>query len=244
MKEKQFLVAILLTFILIINACGGGGNVLNVGTSAGFRPFEYREGGEIVGFDIDLINEIAKKMGKTVRIHDMEFDALIEAVRTGTVDIIAAGMTITDERKTRVDFSIPYFTADQSILVRNDSDISINSIADADKSQYRIGVQNDTTGAIWADENITNASINKYGKYIECIQDLENRNIHMVIMDKSPADAYAQNRPVKVAYVIETNEQYGLAVKKGSDLLPKVNKALQEIQNSDKWVALHQKYFD
>ncbi len=229
--------------LLFMGACGDTSNTIIVGTNSGFRPFEYKEGGEVIGFDIDLIKEIGKKIGKEIKVNDMEFDSLIEAVSTGKIHVIASGMTITDERKEKVDFSVPYYLANQSVLIKNDSSIVIFSEADINNSSYKIGVQNDTTGAFWVDDNAPNATIKKYGKYVECIQDLENGNIDMIVLDKPTAEAYAQNRPVTVAYTIETNEQYGFAVKKGSDLLVKINAALTEIMVSDKWKELNDKYF-
>ncbi len=240
---KKLLIVLFIVFALFIGACGEDENTLVVGTSAGFRPFEYIEGGKVVGFDIDLIKEIGNKMDMKVKIQDMDFDALISAVKTGTIDVIASGMTITDERKKQVDFSDPYFTANQSVLVRDNFNEPLNSPQDLNKSEYKVGVQNDTTGAFWADDNLEKATIQKYSKYIECIQDLENKNIHMIVLDKPTAEAYAQNRPVKVALSIPTGEQYGFAVKKDSDILSDINKALEEIKGSDTWNKMQQKYF-
>lgn len=216
---------------------------LIVGTSAGFRPFEYREMGKVTGFDIDMMYEIGQMLGMEVVIQDMDFDALIEAVSTGTIDVIAAGMTITEERKERVDFTDHYFIADQAVLVRKDSPLKIDAAENINKSSYKIGVQNDTTGAFWVEDNAPEAEIQKYGKYIECIQDLENKNIDMIVVDKPVAAAFEKNRNVKVAYVIKTDEKYGLAVKKGSELLNSINDALKKLMASPKWDELMKKYF-
>jgi polar amino acid transport system substrate-binding protein len=241
--KKTIIISIIL-LIMVFGACGSSDDTLIVGTSAGFRPFEYiGEDGKITGFDIDLINEIGKKLNKKVEIKDMDFDALIAAVRSGAIDVIASGMTITEEREKQVDFTIPYFTADQSVLIRNNSDYIFNSVDDLNKSTYKVGVQNDTTGAFWAEDNISNTKIQKYGKYIECIQDLENGNLDMIVLDKPTGEAYTKNRPVKIAMTIQTEEQYGFAVKEGSELKDKINRALSDIMSSDKWKQLNQKYF-
>jgi polar amino acid transport system substrate-binding protein len=240
---KKLVLLLLIIFAFSLGACGEDEETLVVGTSAGFRPFEYMEGGEVVGFDIDLMKEIAKKMDMKIKVEDLEFEALIPAVKSGTIDVIASGMTINEKRKEQVDFSEPYFTANQSVLVRENFNEPLNTVEDLNNEEYIVGVQNATTGAFWADANLEETKINKYSKYIECIQDLENKNIHMIILDKPTAEAYEKNRPVKLVMTIETDEQYGFAVKKDSELLDDINKALKEIKNSDTWLQLQQKYF-
>ncbi len=237
------LVVLVLSAALFLGGCQKEKETLVVGTSAGFRPFEYREKGEVTGFDIDLMKAIGEELGMEIEVKDMDFDALIEAVSTETIDVVAAGMTITEERKARVDFSAPYFSADQAVLVRKDSSISIGGPADLDSADYTIGVQNDTTGAFWVDENAASANIKKYGKYIETIQDLENQNLDIIVLDKPVAEAFAQNRPVKMIKVIPTNEEYGLALKKGDPLLEDINKALKKVMESDTWDELMAEYF-
>jgi len=242
------LVAVLIVLCVASGALFAGGSQegkeeLVVGTSAGFRPFEYREMGEVTGFDIDLMKAIGEELGREVVVRDMDFDALIEAVSTGTIDVVAAGMTITDERKERVDFTEAYFVADQAALVRENSDLNLNSPSDLNDADLTIGVQNDTTGALWVDENASNAKIQKYGKYIETIQDLENQNLDVIVLDKPVAEAFEKNRPTKMVMVIPTDEAYGLAVKKGSPLLDDLNSALKKVKNSDTWDALIKEYF-
>jgi polar amino acid transport system substrate-binding protein len=243
---KKWIMLVLIVLVAAGTVFAGGQQEekkeLVVGTSAGFRPFEYREMGEVTGFDIDLMKAIGEELGREVVIRDMDFDALIEAVSTGTIDVIAAGMTITDEREERVDFTDPYFNADQAVLVRDESDFGINSPSDVNQD-WTIGVQNDTTGMIWCEDNAPNATLKKYGKYIETIQDLENENLDMIVLDKPVAEAFAKNRPVKMVQVIPTEEKYGLAVKEGSDLLGPLNDALDTVMDSDTWDQLMADYF-
>lgn len=244
--KKLVLFLLMVSMVSGILFAGGsqeGQEPLVVGTSAGFRPFEYREMGEVTGFDIDLMKAIGEELGREVVVKDMEFDALIEAVSTGTIDVIAAGMTITDERKQKVDFTEAYFVADQAVLIRNNSNYDIDDPADLNSSDYVIGVQNDTTGMFWVDENASNAEIKKYGKYIETIQDLENKNLDMIVLDKPVAEAFEKNRPTKMILVIPTDESYGLAVKKDSPLLEDLNEALKKVKSSDTWDELISTYF-
>ncbi|MBN2049488.1 MAG: basic amino acid ABC transporter substrate-binding protein [Spirochaetales bacterium] len=245
-KRLVFVLGILLLAAGLVWSGGAGEKekeVILVGTSAGFRPFEYKEFGTLTGFDIDLMNEIGAKLGKEVEFKDMDFDALLEALNAGTVDVIASGMTIYDERKERADFTVPYFTANQAALVKKGSGIVLSSVEDLNNAKFKIGVQNDTTGAFWVEDNAPDVTLQKYGKYIECIQDLENGNIDIIVVDQPVAEAFAVNRPVVIALPIITNEQYGLALQKGSSLYEPVNNALKELMASPKWDELLDKYF-
>lgn len=94
------------------------GDKVILGTNASFPPFEYVEGKNIVGFDITMGEKIAKTAGKKLEVMDMAFDSLIPALQSGTIDFIAAGMSVTEERKKNVDFSVPYFASEQVIIVR------------------------------------------------------------------------------------------------------------------------------
>jgi polar amino acid transport system substrate-binding protein len=94
------------------------GNKVVLGTNAAFPPFEYVEGKNIVGFDITMGEKIAKNAGMKLEVMDMAFDSLIPALQSGTIDFIAAGMSVTEERKKNVDFSVPYFASEQVIIVR------------------------------------------------------------------------------------------------------------------------------
>ena len=94
------------------------GEIVVLGTNAAFPPFEYVEGKKIVGFDITMGEKIAKTAGMKLEVLDMAFDSLIPALQAGTIDFIAAGMSVTEERKKNVDFSVPYFASEQVIIVR------------------------------------------------------------------------------------------------------------------------------
>lgn len=94
------------------------GDVIKMGTNSAFKPFEYAEGSEIVGFDISISQNVAKDMGRKLQVEDMAFDSLLSALDTGTVDFVAAGMTATEERKESVDFSEPYYSSKQVAIVR------------------------------------------------------------------------------------------------------------------------------
>jgi polar amino acid transport system substrate-binding protein len=239
-QVKVFLsVLLLISFVLFART-------VTVGTSADFPPFEYIENGQFVGFDMDLMREIAKIAGFELKFVDMSFDSLIPALRAGQIDVAAAAMTITEERKKVVDFSMPYWSADQSIIVKADSDFTITVLF----GKYRIGVQTGTTGDLWCTENLVQKgllperNLKRYDTFILALGDLLNGNIDAIVLDSPVANRFAATKPVKVAGIIVTGEQYGIAVRKGNkELLDKINQALKTLIETGKINELIDKYF-
>ncbi|RLG89501.1 MAG: basic amino acid ABC transporter substrate-binding protein [Thermoprotei archaeon] len=222
--------------------------LLKVGTSPDFPPFEYiDEKGNVVGFDMDLIRALAKKIGyDDIEIITMDFDALIPALKQGKIDVIAAGMTITEKRKEEVDFTIPYWNADQAILVRKASDFRPKSPDEL--AGRKVGVQTGTTGEYYIVdyENRTGIDIDikSYSSFVLAVQDLVNGRIDAVIVDTPVASMFEKQYDVVVSAIIKTGEQYGFAVRKGeTELLNKLNQALDEFMKSAEWSKLVQKYF-
>lgn len=251
MNRKIFGSLVILVLVVAITSSGCISNsskekVLVVGTSADFPPFEYKDPqtGEITGFDIDLIKMVAKKAGyDRVEIKDMDFDSLIPALQTGKVDVVIAGMTITEKRKQVVDFSIPYWKADQAVVVRKGSDIAVNSLDDLKGKS--IGVEKGTTGAIYIKDHLGDqVTLKEYNSYVAALQALLNGQVDVLVIDSPVANMFTNKYNVKVVYTINTDEHYGIAVKKSNkELLDKINQALREIMNSPDWNKLVEKYF-
>jgi polar amino acid transport system substrate-binding protein len=233
-------------------------NKIIVGTEALFPPFEYvDEDGKITGFDIEMVTAILTDLGYEVEIKDMAFQQLIGAVQTGIIDVIAAGMTITDERLEQISFSIPYYTSDQSVLVKSDSTITITNYSDF--ADLILGAQTGTTGALWVEEHLMNdtwlqeqninyslnITLDTYVSYTDAVQDLHIGRINAVIVDEPVGNAFAEEGTTKVIYVISTNESFGLGVKKeNTELLQKINQALEDYMASEEWNNLVLKYFE
>lgn len=169
------ILSLVLTLTLLVglcftlNSCGSQEEII-VQTNAFFAPFEYYEGTEIVGVDVEIMNKVAEKMDKTVTFKNVEFAAIIDNVAAGEVcDAGAAGITITDERKEKVDFSTPYYTSVQYVIYADGSDIATKTGADGNYIVWEalkgktIGVQTDTTGWIYADGEINATADNDYG---------------------------------------------------------------------------------
>lgn len=232
-----------LLFICLIVMVGCGkkdDNKLVMVTEAAFAPYEYYENGEIVGVDVDIAREIAKELGKELVIKDIAFDSIINEVRTGKADIGAAGISYSDERAKKVDFSINYSVSKQVVIVKNDSFInSINDINDK-----KIAVQLGSVADTYVTENYKNAEIVRQKKYLAAIEDLKVGKVDLVVMDELPAkEIIEKNSGIKILDGELTSDSYGMIVKKGNtELLETVNKVLNRLSNDgsiDNFIIKH-----
>lgn len=247
---KIIIAAVIVSSIALTGCTEVDENKIIVGTSADFPPFEYVDDNQnIIGFDIDLIKSILIDQGYTVEVQDISFDSLIASLQSGKIDVIAAGMTITDERDEQLDFSDPYFEADQSILVNSDTDIVITNSDDL--INLTIGAQTGTTGAYWIETNLIDEGLmdenllKQYETYTLAILDLINKNLDAIILDKPVALFFEEDADFIVTFTIVTEEYYGFGVEEdNSDLLNDINEGLENIQNSEEWNNLIEKYFE
>ena len=199
---------------------------LIVGTSTPYEPMEYKdENGNIVGFDIDIANEIANQLGVETDIRDMDFDLLIDAVANGEVDIAIAAITITNEREEQVSFSNPYLNAGQ-VIITNESNQEIN--IPEDLKYKKVGVQNSTTSEEEALKYTNETNVIKYNDYIEAVTNLEAGTIDAIIIDRPAGIGLTKdNSNIKIVGNPFTNELYGIAIKKGeSALKTEINKVI------------------
>ncbi|MBQ1488933.1 MAG: basic amino acid ABC transporter substrate-binding protein [Lachnospiraceae bacterium] len=240
---KKVFVSILALSLGVLTVFGTGctkkQTELIMATNAEFPPYEYYDGDKIVGIDAEIAQAIADEMGATLVIEDMQFDSILASVQTGKADMGVAGMTITEDRLQNVDFSIPYATAMQVIIVPEDSDITTPD----DLAGKTIGVQLGTTGDIYADD-IEDATIERYNKGFEAVSALTQGKVDAVIIDNEPAKVFvSQNEGLKVVSEEFTIEEYAIAIKKGNtDLLNQVNDAISKLQESGKLQEIVDKY--
>ena len=207
---------------------------LVMATNAAFPPYEYVEGGKIVGIDAEIAEAIAKKLGLELQIDDMEFDSITEAVKGGKADIGLAGMTVTDERKEEVDFTVSYATGVQVIIVTEDSKITSVDDLFAEGAKHTIGVQRNTTGDLyttWDLEEKGMATIELYSKGADAVQALKTGKVDCVVIDNEPAKAFVDAVDgLKILSTEYIQEQYAAAMNKDNkELYEAVNKALQEL---------------
>ena len=219
---------------------GETGEALVMGTNAAFPPYEFVENGEIVGIDAEIAAAIAEKLGMELEIKDMAFDSLIPAVAGGSVDVVLAGMTVTDERKESVNFSDSYATGIQSVIVKNDS--AIASIDDLDGKV--IGVQTGTTGDIYCSGDYGEANVKRFDNGALAVQALLNGQVDCVVIDNEPAKAFvAANDGLKILDTEYAVEDYAIAMnKEDTELLEKVNAALAELKEEGKIDEIVSKY--
>lgn len=201
---------------------------LTMATNAYFPPYEYYDGQDVIGIDVDIAQAIADKLGLKLKIEDMEFDSIITAVSTGKADLGLAGMTVTPDRQKNVDFSDSYATGIQSVIVKEDSTIA--KIDDLEGK--KIGVQLSTTGDIYATDDFGKDSVVQYNKGNDAVMALTQGQVDAVIIDNEPAKSYvAANKGLKILDTEYATENYAACIAKDNTGLTKaVNKALAELK--------------
>ena len=207
---------------------------LVMATNATFPPYEFKEGDSFAGIDVEIAGKIAEKLGMTLEIKDVEFGSIIGGVQTGKFDIGMAGMTVTDERLKSVNFSDSYATGIQVVIVKEDSAIKSLDDLKGDGSM-KFGVQQDTTGDIYASDTVENGGYGKdnvvrYKTGADAVQALKTGKVDAVIIDNEPAKSFvAANEGLKILDTKYTEEDYAIAFAKGSELTEEVNNALKEL---------------
>lgn len=206
MKKMFVIVTVLMLFALALSACApkapanrleaikAAGKIV-VGTSADYEPWEYMdENNEFAGADMDIMREIAKRMGVEVEFQDLGFDALVTAVEAGKVDAAIAAMASTDERKEQVDFSIVYYAGDNVAVTTADSGISFDDpLAMAD---YKVGTQSGTIMYYWLEDNLITPglmsadNVSLYERNEQLALDLQAGRIDIALMDLEPGKQY------------------------------------------------------
>ena len=227
---KKWLIGIILGLVFL-TGCSRNENQLILVTEAGFAPYEYYENGKIVGVDIDIANEIANYIGKELVVKDIAFDSIINELNSGKADFAAAGMSITPERLQEVDFSIEYITSNQVVIVRKDSNITMNEI-----DGKKIAVQLGNVADSYATKNYKNSKIVRQKKYLTMVEDLKAGKVDLIIMDNLPAQEIIKaNDGLKLLPGYLFSDSYGIAVKKGNtDLLNSINTVLEKLQSEGK----------
>ncbi len=246
--------------VMVFSACGddeegqpagGESNVdlvndgaLTTCTHLPYEPFQFEQSGKIVGFDVDLVDLVAKKLGVKQEIVDTPFEGIQsgEDLNARKCDIAAAAMTITDERAEKIAFSDPYFDANQALLVEKGG--GITSLEDL--AGKTLGVQSGTTGKMYAEENATDAELKDYEDLALQLSSVKSRQIPAAINDIPVLLDYVKKNPdLEVAAQFETGEQYGFGMKKGTsdDLAKVVNEVLATAKSDGTYDKLYEKWF-
>ena len=246
MKKLIALVLSLMLIVCSMAALAESKGTLVMATNASFPPYEYYEGTEIVGIDVEIAAAIAEKLGYDFEVADMEFDAIISAVNAGKANFGMAGMTVTEERLLSVDFSTSYTTGVQVVIVAEGSDITSVDDLFAGEKIYTIGVQLTTTGDLyttWDLEDNGLAVINRYPNGNEAVLALKAGKVDCVVIDNEPAKAYvAANEGLVILPTEYVTENYAACFAKGDPLLAEFNAALEELIADGTVAAIIEKY--
>lgn len=244
MQKKKFLFwVVVLCFCFVLQGCFGTNkksNKLVMVTNAEFPPYEFKDGGNFEGIDIEIAKLIAEKMGKELEILDVEFDAIIPAIVNNKADIALAGLTVTPDRKENVAFSDTYLKATQRVLVKQDSDIkNINDMKDK-----KIGVQTGNTADIYCTNDFGERNISRFSKHVDAVEALKNKKIDAIVLDNEPAKVFdKENDEIVMLDDIYCEEEYAIAMNKDNkDLLDQINNILSEIKVSGAFDEIVEKY--
>ena len=216
---------------------------ITMSTNAEFEPFEFMEGQEFKGIDIEISQKIADKLGVELKINNTSFDSLPMELQSGKCNFVAAGMSYTEDKAKNIDFSDPYFNASQSIIVLKDSDIK----GPDDLKGKKIGVQLGTTGDTYCTKNVEGAEVSRLNKGVDAVSDLVRGSLDAVVIDDFPAQKLVANNAEKVIKLDDalTVEEYCLAVPKGDkEMLDLVNSVIKELKDSGELDEICSKYID
>jgi polar amino acid transport system substrate-binding protein len=257
----QWLLLLGSAIALLLSACGGGGGgsaengpaegnelglqqpgIIRVGSDIAFQPFEFVEDNENKGFDVDLMNEIASRLGVEAQFVNTGFDGLFTQVANGQFDVGMSAITITEERAQTVAFSTPYFNANQAVVAPISSDIA----GPEDFGGKRVGVQAATTGFQYATENFTDAQIVEFPTSEAAFTSLSAGQLDAVFIDTPVAESNVEgSAELELKATVETGEQYGIAVRPGNDaLLEAINTQLEEIIADGTYEEIYGRWFD
>lgn len=263
----------LMSAMLVLSSCNKDENVLVMATNAAFPPYEYVEGDDFAGIDVEIAKAIADKLGMELRIEDVEFGSIIGGVVEGKYDIGMAGMTVTEERKKSVSFSDTYATGVQVIIVKEGS--SIASLDDIfvfgddgnptalKNTDVKVGVQQDTTGDIYSSDDITKWGLNnvaedgtvitdrivRFKTGAEAVEALKTDKVDMVIIDNEPAKSFVAANEGKI-HILDgdneyANEDYAICIaKENTELLEKINAALADLKKEGTIDKIVDKYIN
>ena len=218
---------------------------LTVCSDTPYEPFEF-EGpdGEQTGYDMDILRAIAENNDLSMEVIDLPFDGILGSLAAGDCDVVGSAVTITDERAEQVDFSDPYFDADQSLLVRAEDEETYATLEDL--AGQTIGVQSGTTGEAYANENTPQgATIQSFEDSDGLFGAIAAGQIAAILQD-FPVNAFraTQDDSLVVTETFPTGEQYGFAVEKGNEgVLTLINDGLAELRDSGEFDEIFQQYF-
>lgn len=230
------LIALILSALLLLSmaACSGGDKGMTIekgklimSTNAEFPPYEMTtDDGGFAGIDIEIAEAIAEKLGLELVIDDMDFNAALLSVQQGKSDMVMAGVTVDPDRQKVMDFSNSYATGVQVIIVKEDSNVTADTLGD-----FMIGTQKGTTSDIYCSDDFGAEHVTTYDSSITAVQALINGQVDCVVVDNAPAQELVKANPgLKILETEYITENYAIGFNKGNTQLQEaVNKALAEL---------------
>ncbi len=223
---------------------GDGNQEIVAGTAPGFEPFEMVEDGELVGFDIDLLEAVVDETEyELTEWEELEFDSLIPALENENIDVIAAAMTITEDRQETIAFTDPYYSSDQSVLVETGGEFQPESFDDL--AGMNVGAQSGTTGeGLIEDELGDDVDYTSYDNYVFAVEELERGTLDAIVIDEPVGNSFANDRDVEVAFVFETDEEFGFGIRQDADdLQGALSDGIAAVEESSEYDDITQEWF-
>ena len=217
---------------------------LTVGANIGNVPWEFQNAdGQFVGFELDLVREVASRLNKTVEIVNIPFNGLFSAVQSGRIDIAVSSITITEKRLASVAFAQPYYDSAQSLTVPARS----SAAGLEDMHDKVIGVDTGSTGDMWTTANQPKygfADIRRFEGLAPAMLDMQTGRIDGYISDIPALEYFIKDKShFKIIERIETGERYSMMFARTSPLVPEVDGVISELKREGFVAALHEKWF-
>lgn len=249
-KTVKTLLVLSLVFVMMFSlaACGGDKDsdkpTLTMATNAYFPPYEYYDGENVVGIDVEIAQAIADKLDMQLKVVDIEFDSIVSGVATGKYDMGMAGMTVTEDRLESVDFTDSYATGRQVIIVADGSPIASPDDLFADGATYTVGVQLGTTGDIYTSEDLGSDRVKQFNSGNEAVEALKSGKVDCVVIDNEPAKCYVEaNEGLEILPTEYVTEDYSICIAKdNTELKDKINTALNELMQDGTVQEIIDKY--
>jgi polar amino acid transport system substrate-binding protein len=245
MKFLNFLTSSVVGGVLAVSSLASANAAdLTVGANIGNVPWEFEEAdGTVVGFEVDLVNEIASRLGKSVEFVNIPFNGLFPAVQSGRIDMAVSSITITDKRLESVTFAQPYYDSDQSLTATAEGGVS--GLADMDGKA--VGVDTGSTGDMWVTKNGDEygiADVRRYEGLSPAMLDLQAGRIDGYVSDIPALLYYVKDKPnLKVVERITTGEKYSIMFNKDAELATEVNDVITELKKEGFIAGLHETWF-
>ncbi len=219
------------------------GRPLIVAVDTAFVPFEFKQGSEYVGFDVDLWAALARHMNVKYKLQPMDFSGLLPGLQTRNIDVALAGIGIRDDRKKVIDFSDPYYESGLSILVpAKNSTITKAS----DLAGKTVAVKTGTVAVDFMKQEVPQAELRLFPNVDNAYLELATGRVDAAVHDTPNVQYYANTAGkgrVRMAGSVKSGDFYGIAFPKGSALVPKVNEALKTIKANGEYEAIYAKWF-